>query len=275
MTAYSELQAHYHSQPAEVSIETQALCNARCTFCPYPTLERIGQKMPDELLARLLDEMATFEVPFYFSPFKVNEPLLDKRVIPLCRAFNEKAKNGYLRLFSNGSALTEKNIEGIAGLKRVLHLWVSLNTHRPVEYEQVMGLDFEHTARNLDRLHAREFPHPVVVSRVGPDADFVRYVSWRWPKFRPAIIKRDAWIDYTSATSDEVPAEPCGRWWELNITATGKAALCCMDGRGEYGFGDVNNQTLLEIYNHPTFRAWRENMISRHEAGNPCNRCSY
>ena len=166
----------------------------------------------------------------------------------------------------------------VAGLSNVIHLWVSLNTHRPVEYEQIMGLDFEHTARNLDRLHKRDFPHNVVVSRVGPDDDFIEYVQWRWPKFQPAVIKRDAWIDYTHAGTDEVPNTPCGRWWELNITATGSVAHCCMDsGDPRWAIGDVNKQTMLEVYNSPFWRERREKFLSRKELDNrsPCNRCTY
>ena len=275
MNFFEELRTYFSEQPNEVSLETQSLCNARCTFCPYPTLERIGTKMPDALIHRLIDEMAEWEHPFFFSPFKVNEPFLDKRLLPICRRFNERVPKGALRLFTNGSALTDKHVEGVAELKRVVHLWVSLNTHRPVEYAELMGLDFEHTARNLDRLHAREdFPHPVVVSRVGPEDDFGKYVRWRWPRFQVGIIKRDAWIDYTNPQDDVVPEKPCGRWWELNITASGKAALCCMDAEARYGFGDVNTQTLLEIYNHPTVKAWREGM-QRKEAGAPCSGCTY
>jgi len=275
MTDYiTVLRNHYQSQPAEVSLETLALCNARCTFCPYPTLERQGVKMPDELIYRLIDEMSKWQIPFYFSPFKVNEPLLDSRLMDICRQVNERIPIAVLRLFTNGSALTDKHVESIAGLKRVYHLWISLNSHIPEEYEEVMGLNFEQTARKLDNLHSKDFPHKVVVSRVGIDNEFMFYVQQRWPKFCPVLIKRDAWIDYITI-DDEVPSTPCIKWWELNITATGKAALCCMDGTAEYGFGDVNNQSLLEIYNHPTLARWRNAKLNRKEAGLPCARCSY
>jgi radical SAM protein with 4Fe4S-binding SPASM domain len=234
--------------------------------------------MPDELLDRLLDEFATFGRPFFFSPFKVNEPFLDKRLIPLCEKFNEKAPWGSLRLFSNGSALVDKHIEGVARLKRVAHLWISLNEHEPEAYETTMGLNFENTTRRLDRLHeyvaAKEFPHKVVVSRVGMNQDFLLYVIERWPLFQPAIIKRDAWIDFTNPDNLEVPDAPCGRWWELSITATGKVTLCCMAADETYVVGDVNTQTMLEIYNSPRYRATRE-LASRNSAGDPCSRCSY
>ena len=68
-THLKTLYALYMDQPGEVSIETLSLCNARCTFCPYPTLERKGERMSDEMLTRIIDEMNSFEVPFVFSPF--------------------------------------------------------------------------------------------------------------------------------------------------------------------------------------------------------------
>jgi hypothetical protein len=275
---FDALRLHYDDQPHEVSIETQALCNARCTFCPYPTLERIGTKMSDELLDRLLAEFTTFTKPFYFSPFKVNEPFLDKRLIPLCEKFNATVPHGGLRLFSNGSALVDKHIEGVAGLKNVAHLWISLNEHEPAAYEATMGLNFENTTRRLDRLHeyaeAGKFPHRVVVSRVGFSVQFQEYIIDRWPRFQPVCIKRDAWIDFTNPDNLEVPDSPCARWWELNIMADGKVALCCMDSDGTYSAGDINTSTMLEVYNAPSYRATRL-LASRKGAGDPCSRCSY
>lgn len=277
----------YGSQPHEVSIETQALCNARCTFCPYPTLERKGTKMSDEMLGKLMDEFAGFKLPFYFSPFKVNEPFLDKRLIPLCEEFNRRVPDGVLRLFSNGSALTDKHIEGVARLKRVRHLWISLNEINADAYEATMGLNFEITAKRLDSLHRAavgwKFMHEVVVSRVGGSTeerqDFVLYVHDRWPKFKASIIKRDAWIDFTSPDDPEVPDTPCTRWWELNITADGIVRHCCMDDGADdrWIVGDLKTQTMLEVYNSPRWRDRREALVSRKQLDDtsPCARCSY
>jgi hypothetical protein len=262
----------YIDQPHEVSIETLTFCNAACTFCPYPTLERKGEKMPDALLDKLIDEMATFEMPFYFSPFKVNEPLLDKRWHDICQkalAANDKL---ILRIFSNGSTLTQRNIEKIADLPRVAHLWISLNEHRPDEYKKLMGLDFEKTAKKIDRLHEMDFPHRVVLSSVGfPNEDFRRYCWERWNRFESLVIKNGGWLGFADAHDTEVPDTDCARWWELSIMSNGKASLCCMDGEGEYGFGDTNDETLLEIY--AKTRHWRDGK-TRLDVGDPCNRCT-
>lgn len=272
----NDLRERYLDQPHEVSIETLALCNAACTFCPYPTLDRKGTAMPDALIDRLIGEMSTWTVPFSFSPFKVNEPLLDKRLIPICEKFNREVPVGFLRIFTNGQALTPEKIEGIARLERVHHLWVSLNSHEPEEYRRLMNLDFDKTAKRLDYLHSTDFPYPVVLSTVGYPNEPFRYYCWqRWPKFQSFAIKKDAWIDYTDPQVTEIPDTPCGRWFEVNIMATGKLALCCMDGDGTYSPGDVNDSSMLEMYNQPKWRALREGLVSRKTAGDPCNRCSY
>ena len=261
----------YIDQPHEVSVETLAQCNAACTFCPYPTLERIGTKMPMSHIDSLIDQMAEFEHPFYFSPFKVNEPLLDKRLFEICQRVLEKT-NAVLRIFTNGSALNLKNIVNLAELDRVAHLWISLNEYRQEEYKNLMNLDFEHTAKNLDLLHETDFPHPVILSTVGyPNEDFRYYCFKRWPEFESLAIKNGGWLGYTDAQDEEVPNTGCQRWFEMSIMADGKASLCCMDGEGQYGFGDTNEETLLEIY--AKTRKWRLGM-SRRDAGDPCNRCT-
>lgn len=271
-----DLRRWHLEYPNEVSIETLALCNARCTFCPYPTLERQGEKMPDELLTKLLDEMIGWRRPMFFSPFKVNEPLLDQRLFTVCERVNREAPQIALRLFTNGSALTPEKIGRIALLRGVRHLWVSLNSHIPDEYERLMGLKFEQTAKRLDYLHSVPFPHPVVLSAVGhPNEEFRRYCFDRWPNFASITMKKDAWLGYTDSQRLDVPDAPCGRWFELSIAATGVVTHCCMDGTGKYAIGDVTKQTMFEVYNAPQWRERRQQLVSRRQVAEPCAGCTY
>lgn len=281
----SSLREAYLDWPHEVSIETFAKCNASCTFCPYTTMERIGEKLPDEILDQMLVELKDHPKPFVLSPFKVNEPFLDKRLIPFCQKAMREVPNAHLRLFSNGSALTEKHIEEVAKLERVLHLWVSLNESDPDKYKETMGLDFNRTAMNLDILHSYvehgAFPHEVMISRVRPameigeaDEEFVSFVNNRWPRFKVTLIKPDGWLGDIPLGSDEIPDTGCGRWYELSITATGVVSLCCMDGQAQFPIGDVTVESLFEIYNKPAYRERRVKLMSR-KAIHPCSTCSY
>lgn len=279
-----EMRNHYLDWPYEVSIETFAKCNASCTFCPYTTMERIGTKMSDELIDSIIEELKDHPHPFLISPFKVNEPFLDKRLIPICRKINEQLPNAILRLFSNGSALTEKHIDEVATLKRVTHLWISLNEYEAEAYKATMGLDFNRTVANLDLLHSKKaqgtFPWPVMISRVRQalipnDADnaFAAFVQDRWPLFGVHLIKRDSWLGFTEPNDPEVPDAPCSRWFELSIMATGKVSLCCMDAEGAYQIGDIKDG-VFATYNAPHWRERRLKMLSR-KGISPCSTCNY
>jgi MoaA/NifB/PqqE/SkfB family radical SAM enzyme len=277
----TDLRKFYLDWPHEVSIETFSKCNASCSFCPYTTLDRIGTKLPDEILDRIIDELKDHPWPFILAPFKVNEPLLDKRLIPFCRKVNASLPNANLRIFTNGSALTLKHIEEIASLKSVLHLWISLNSHEPDKYKELMSLDFERTTANLDALHAYDFPHEVVLSKVAAEGrdnpiqlEFVAYCNRRWPKFKVHVIKPDGWLGDIPLGADEIPDRPCTRWFELSITATGIVSHCCMDGEGKFPIGDVTKNSLFEIYNSPAWRKNRLEMWSRKNV-HPCDTCSY
>jgi hypothetical protein len=275
----------YADWPHEVTIETFAKCNAACVFCPYPTLERQGAKMSDAMIDSIIEQLKEHPWPFMISPFKVNEPFLDKRLIPVCRKINRELPNAHLRLFSNGSALTNKHIREVAGLERVVHLWISLNEHRARQYRETMALDFGRTAANLDQLHAMieldEFPHKVVVSKVMGggsgteiDIEFREYVADRWPLFSTQLLKRDSWLGFIEPNDRPVPDAPCSRWHELNITAEGIVSLCCMDGRAQYPIGDLNKQTVYEVYNSPEYRARRIGQVSRKTVP-VCESCNY
>lgn len=272
----------YLHQPFEVSIETMTICNAACTFCTYPDLDRKNTSMPTELIFRMIEEMASFEHPFFFSPFKVNEPFLDRRTILVCEAMNLKVPRARLRLFTNGTPLTAALIEQIAKLRNVEHLWVSLNSTDHEEYEAVMKLPFYRTADKLDALHrtvaAGYFPHEVVLSRVSgtrdQDIKFMMDCMHRWPQFEAFLIKRDGWLGDIDAPEVMIPAAPCVRWWELSIMSTGVVALCCMDGTGKFKIGDVSKDSLLEVYNHPSYLLRRQHRLSRKEVF-PCSTCSY
>ena len=276
----------YMDYPKEVHIETFAYCNAKCSFCPYPTMERQGDKMSDALIDKIIDDLRQIpsNIPFSIAPFKVNEPLLDRRIFTVCAKINQLLPNAELRLFTNGSPLTPGIIEKISACKNVSHLWISLNEVDAELYEKLMQLPLERTLQRLDVLHdlvrQGQFPHPVTISRVTDrterDQAFKTFVQQHYPLFDLFMIGAGNWtgqVDF--ATDRRVPAAGCFRWYELSIMASGKVALCCMDGEGKHVIGDVNTQSVLEVYNSPGYRKMRQFTFSRKAAAAPCDTCVY
>ena len=273
--------------PAFVHMETVAVCNAACSFCPYPSLERKGVRMSDSLIAKIIDDLT--DIPrgmrFQLAPYKVSEPFLEARLFDILEVVNSKLPNANISIITNGSPLTEKKIAQLSKVKNLSYINVSVNFDNAEEYEAVMKLPFERTFDRLENLHRKYVQGvikcPIRLSRVtsnnrADDASFVSWVKSNFPRFTSLIIRRNDWIgEIGSERALTVPDAPCQRWFDLSITATGVVSMCCMDGASKYPKGDVNTMHALEIYNQPWLRELRATLVSRRQIGGPCNQCTY
>ena len=282
---YEKLRRSVHKDyPTEIHIETQTICNAACTFCPYPDLDRKGDKMDDELIDKIIDDLKEIpaHVKYSISPFKVSDPFLDKRIFKIISKINDELPNANIRLFTNGSALTDKNLEATRNIKNLANLWISLNEVDEDRYYALMGLNLNKVLDNLDNLHAKVsngYPHQVVLSRVSNqtdyDSDFVKFTKDRYPLFNSLLTKRSDWVGKVKEDNlDEVPNLGCLRWFEISIMSNGQVSLCCMDGHGDHCIGDVKSQSVMEVYNSKEYKKMRRMANSRLAAASPCDTCN-
>ena len=271
--------------PNHIHIETQAICNAACSFCPYPDLERKGQVMPTALFEKIIDDLCA--IPklhrFQLSPFKVNEPLMETRLYQFLALIQDKLPNAVITLTTNASLLNKEHINNLSE-QNLGYLWILFNDHRKVDYQETMRLPFQRTYDNLQLLHkekgAGRFNPRVVLSRVGDgssaDTDFAQWVKYEFPHFESSIFPRGDWMGQVKSNQQDNIALACGcsRWFELSITATGKVALCCMDGQAKHIIGDIKVQSVLEVYNSPKYRVLRTKMVNRQDV-DFCKSCTF
>ena len=276
--------SHHLNYPQQVHIETQTVCNARCTFCPYVELERAGQRMSDELFMKIVNDLTDIpeHIPVTVCPFKISAPILERRLPEMIDVLQGRVPNANIHLATNGSALTESKINELAAARRPININVSLNDHRPEIYERLMSLKFERTIGNLEILHEKfirgEFPHSVTIGRVSgnreEDVDFLNWVSGKFPHFSVMIKPAGNWIgNVDSRTHNSILPIGCLAWFQVSIMATGEVALCCMDAYGEKSFGNVSTSSILEIYNSPEHRQYRESKSRTNLS--PCSKCTY
>jgi hypothetical protein len=65
-------------------------------------------------------------------------------------------------------------------------------------------------------------------------------------------------------------------WAALSVLCDGRAVTCCMDYNGVQGVGDLNSQSLMEIWNGPVLAAIRRNIGKLDYTGLPtCLRCDW
>ncbi|NEP77967.1 MAG: tetratricopeptide repeat protein [Okeania sp. SIO3B3] len=270
--------------PFYVSIETFSSCNAACNFCPYPSLERQGTKMSENLFEKIVNELSSREG--YALPLinlsRVNEPFLDKRIFDFINFVNSKLPKTKIQYFTNASVLDDKKLEKLLSTKNTNFLKISFNDYRPKEYEEVMRIPFDRTYRNVKHIHDRKLAGDVNFSvrlgRVGDgttaDNDFLKWAKKVFPLFEAVVTPRFDWIGKV-----KVPVFPilgivgCFQWFELHFLSNGKEAFCCIDSDGVNGRGDANYQNVFDIYNHPYRKSLRLQKISRKDVG-VCSKCS-
>jgi hypothetical protein len=272
--------------PRGVSIETFAYCNAACSFCPYPDLERKGEMLPTDLVERVIDELASIPdyTPERLVLCRVNEPMLDKRLFDFMRLARQRLPETTLPTFTNGTTLTEKNVDMLLDIGLLGSLIVSLNDHRKQQHESLMKISYDLVIANLDRLEHRaaagEIPFPVVVTRVASGGEEDReYLDWceaRWPSLHPTVTPAFDWLGAT-VEAEKLPYVPvygCSQWFDLNILADGREAFCCVDSVGINEDINIHNMTALEMYNRPERRALRKSYVSRQQV-EYCRTCTF
>src|SRR5947209_3125807 len=146
--------ASVENPPAKIYLETISACNARCVMCPHPDVRRGSlQLLPTDVFERCVDEIAGMPSVTEVHPFNNNEPLTDKRLPSLIRYMREKLPNVYIRLFSNGSLLTEElSRELIAsGLNAITF---SIHASNEETYERIMRLsNLQRTCERIEYFH--------------------------------------------------------------------------------------------------------------------------
>lgn len=288
LQAFKDLQKYYIEYPREVHIETTGRCNANCVFCPHDVLERKFTDMPDALFNKIIEDLKEIpeNIKFHISPFKVNEMLLDKNIFKKISIINEELPNASIRFFSNFNAATEETPALIAQIKNLSSLCISLNSLNEKEYREMMSLDLNRTLKNVMTLFEYNKQHRILdkitLLRVGDEserdsefeADVYNVFAAYKDQYEVLVLTRGEWIDYLERAEKKLQNNPCLRWFEVSITCTGKVSFCCMDGKCQYPIGDVNTESVLDIYNSSIIKTLRLNGSERKYV-EPCRRCSY
>lgn len=245
-----------------VSLETMTACNQKCYFCPVSIAPRADYLMPDELFARLVEELKTFR-PTLESVFlqSYNEPTLDRRFLDQCRTLF--AAGLPVAVLSNGSGLTPAKADALVSEGPLRFLCINLSTLDRERYEHDRGADhLPAVLRNLEHVQnlvvATEMK--IVVLGTGDEThrlDFEqireRFAGTRFVVEQHIVMDRAGWLDVGIKASDRgqrlagcdnVGSRPLQH---LHITPHGKCVLCCEDYDEKYVVGDLTQSSIREV----------------------------
>jgi molybdenum cofactor biosynthesis enzyme MoaA len=268
--------------PRLVSVETTSRCNAECPFCPYNFKARDKKNMEEDLFLKIIEDCREFPLET-IEPFMNGEPFVDPRISKRLEHIKRRLPKTKLGLYTNGYALTPKRVDEIVDMGGLDYLTVSLNTLDPVRYQAIMGFKLERTLDNMKYL-----TDPVRRSKVS------QKISFRMTRMDDTTLEeQDRFIEYCRERGVRpflvglfnykgdipshlpVPAYGCEHVERLDILSDGKVTLCCQDHEGMYSWGDVREQSVLEVYRGAVASRYRElHRTGRRREIEPCGECN-
>ncbi len=276
--------------PPAVSLESSSICNADCSICAYSKMSRKKGIMHFSLFKRIVDECARCQTQrIWLSGF--GEPLID----PELEGKVEYAKQRgipMVGIFTNASLLSKSRAQGLleAGLDE---LNVSMDGFTANTFSRIQrGIDFLKVSANVrDFMQLRTAKKPLVsiyVVLLDENRDDVANGRRAWEKIVDKVIVRQPqdWVGAVEGIS--TPSTPHARrrgiqrppchylWTQLNVYWNGDVPLCCLDFDAEVKLGNLQVQTISDIWKGEPLAHYRLMHMARKQAALAlCQRCSY
>jgi hypothetical protein len=274
--------------PTVMMVENTNHCNAECVMCPRERLSRKRGFMDLALFEKIVREVSGFKRKPVVHLHGFGEPMLDKLLparIRLAKAHGVK----HTYIVSNASLLFPETAKEIiaAGLDRMK---ISFYGTDEESYNATMRrLDFKAAFQNIkDFLRIRK------EMKRGRPRLILQYVPTQANGARPDAFRAlwEPWIDKKAGDCLNVAAlhnygggrgyNPMGKqivsvcyfpWTSMSVLWDGRVVTCCMDSNGVQVLGDLNSQTIQEVWTGPVLTGVRDDFRKFHYDAYPVCRC--
>ncbi|MBI4681158.1 MAG: SPASM domain-containing protein, partial [Nitrospirae bacterium] len=275
--------------PPEVWIENTNCCNAKCIMCPRDKHTRPLGFMEFSLFERLIEEIARHKNEVQrVHLHNYGEPLLDKELPERIKLAKDLGIR-HVYFVTNASLLVpDKSREIIeAGLDEFK---ISFYGTDKETYDNTMkGLNFDKTIQNVnDFLRIRKElgkSNPRVIIQYLPQTANKAKTDEFVSIFRPLIDKNigDSLNIFSLHNfgdgrayhkADKIVGICNYPWRTMVILHDGRVVICCLDFNGVQVVGDVNSNSIKEIWNGEQYRKARDNFQKLSYSDYPiCMKC--
>lgn len=251
--------------PKVVLLDSVSYCNLRCSMCVHSEMTRKKGTMSWDLFTKIIDEIAVVDKDVRVWMVFFGEALILKKTKPTIFEMIAYTKSKGLTdvvLNSNANLMDEDAVCRLieSGLDAI---YFGIDAFTPETYVKLrVGGDYDKAVgniRNLIKLKREinvENPE-IYVQFVEMDInthekeDFINFWEKQGVtvKIRP-MVSWGGLIDAPNLTLSNENRWPC--YWAMqtmSITDTGKVVKCAVDLDARYVAGDVNTQSLKEIWN--------------------------
>lgn len=282
--------------PESFSIETVNICNAKCWFCPQPDHIRKKGYMDFDIFKKIIDEISLHRDSVKsIALFMDGEPTLHKKLIEfLSYVKSKKIRNVYLSSnmeFFNENLIDkifENNLNGT--LKYII---ASLDgVSESVHTSNRIGVDTSKAYQNTKLLIQKKKDNKSIYPWVFPrmllnetnkheQDDFKSY----WEKKADKVLTTDM-HNWGGQIEEEKIFQNKNKpfssicyfpFSQMFIQIDGKVRICCLDINGQSIFGNLQKQSISEIWSNQDFFNLRKNLKEKNQDRLPkiCKNCSY
>lgn len=273
--------------PPYLLIEPVSTCNLRCPFC-YQTDHSFTKKpfmgtMNFELFKKIVDEANEIGVGAVTIGSR-GEPSLHKQISSFINYLGRKENIFEKKFITNATKLNEELAETL--LKNNINIiQISADHYLKKDYEELrLRSNFEQIVKNVDNLFlTRKNRYPNSISEIRVSGVDSRKNLDRLA-FKKFWIKRsdhvsagfpvERWNTYLNSPHPELNT-PCQQLWDrMYVWFDGKTNPCDADYKSYLSYGNVNDNSIKNIWNSDIIKKLREDHLNQKRKGiNPCDRC--
>ena len=204
--------------------------------------------MSEELFYSIIHQLSEIDYQYTVCFNLNNEPLLDKRIIEFIQNARKTLPKAFFTMYSNGSLFTEKHLEGI--LPSISILYID-NYHNDRIFTEPIKKILSFIEKNPEHSEKLE------INIVRKDAIRTTRGGLAGNRSRVYFLRSLCIYPFT----------------QMNVRPDGKVSLCCNDALGKYTLGDLNKNSLLEIWGGEKYWDIRNKMLKGRHCLPMCKQC--
>ncbi len=250
--------------PEMIVIGLHNQCTRKCHFCRFGLKKYANEpshSMPDAMITKIIDELKSINYKNCVEIARYNEPMIDKRLASIIDMISANLPECKISIVTNGDLATQEKLERLCKTLTLHRIWISVydSEEEFINRQKMINACNEQVRTKVKLCRKFSFKKFHVVNKTGELSIVPKYRLKEWGSIlKPGLI------------CTEISRR-------LIINHDGTVPMCCniLDfADEEYIMGNLNTQSIMEIWKGEKFNVIRSKMLQKGLPGiDSCNKC--
>ncbi len=229
-----------------IMLSTINRCNGHCSFCAacMDVDKRTPKRMEEKLLQNILKQLAELQYNGRITLNGLNEPFMDNRMVQIVKMISEMLPNARIHIITNGTLLTKEILHAIFPLCSKIHINCYGN-----------GKDIPEKIKKICEPYSGNKKLKIE------------------PRYQVDVLSQFGENECGRKQKTVMTCACIMPYNTISITPSGIVNLCISDISNKYVVGDLNNDSLLDIWYGKTMNLYRTLMKNGRQNISLCEEC--